>query len=334
VDETVPQTFRDSLAYHLYMLYSLMFLVESEQGKGIVKDKNDSDSALVASCRLQAIKAFLRVTECMSERRAFLWSRGVPGEAVIMLPCRISYVLLEKATGVVIRKTMCGDQALHILQVTVKSYDNLLTSVSVALLDLMHSHEHMAQLVAELVFQTSDGQLHSNNRLGIELIKETGRIQGNEEKASGIKFVAPFFTELSRLQPRLVHANFAHWLPHLNAESYSIRSAIVAAIAHLLIFIDNEKEVCTSSSESASPTEDTPPTSRLDRTKTRDAFLDLLMERMFDVSSFTRAAVMKSWIRLVEANALPVDRVHSVARAAVERLQDKTVIVRKHAMQV
>ena len=72
----------------------------------------------------------------------------------------------------------------------------------------------------------------------------------------------------------------------------------------------------------------------IDNSKTRNSLLDILTERAYDVSSYTRAAVLKAWIRLTEAGALPKERVIPITKLAMDRLQDKAVIVRKQSMQV
>eukprot|EP00593_Proboscia_inermis_P006340 CAMPEP_0171317500 /NCGR_PEP_ID=MMETSP0816-20121228/81080_1 /TAXON_ID=420281 /ORGANISM="Proboscia inermis, Strain CCAP1064/1" /LENGTH=74 /DNA_ID=CAMNT_0011810819 /DNA_START=24 /DNA_END=244 /DNA_ORIENTATION=- len=42
--------------------------------------------------------------------------------------------------------------------------------------------------------------------------------------------------------------------------------------------------------------------------KNRDALLDILIKCTHDVSSFTRAAVLKSFAQLTESDSLPLDR--------------------------
>ena len=306
-EETVPQTFRDAFAYHLYMLYSLMFILESSQ---------QDFEALRATCA----NTMLLAATTMANYRSILWQRGVPDEAVVNLPCRIAYCLLEKAKGVVARRTVCGDQALQMLAVTVDAHDCLLTAVAAALMDLMHSHEHMAALTAELVVQKM-----KDERLGTELLREMGRLDGsggggNNAKASCIKFVAPLVSEVANRNPKLVLQNLSHLLPLLENEPYNLRSAIVTAMAHILEYLGKHNETVEDG--------------HVDTTKTRDNLLDLLTERVYDVSSFTRAAVLKAWISLVQTRSLPKERVLSVTKLAMDRLQDKTVMGRKQAMQV
>lgn len=64
----------------------------------------------------------------------------------------------------------------------------------------------------------------------------------------------------------------------------------------------------------------------------RDELLDILSERVRDINSFTRAAVLRVWCTLLEKEAVPVNRIGSVAELGVDRLIDKTAVVRKSAI--
>jgi condensin complex subunit 1 len=64
----------------------------------------------------------------------------------------------------------------------------------------------------------------------------------------------------------------------------------------------------------------------------RDELLDILMERVRDINSFTRAAALRVWSTLLENEAIPVNRIGSVAEVGVDRLYDKTAVVRKGAI--
>ena len=64
---------------------------------------------------------------------------------------------------------------------------------------------------------------------------------------------------------------------------------------------------------------------------TRNTFLTLLKERMYDVTAFTRSCCLKMWTRLCEMNAIPISRVLPVTEIAIGRLSDKSAIVRKSA---
>ena len=334
----VSQEFRDAFACHLYMLFSAMFFMESEAkigsglkagGRRAESQEGDETVAMRASCA----ESMLVAAKSMGQNRNKLWKRGVPDDTIVVLPCRISYQMLESATGVLARKAASGDTALAMIAATVDSCESLLGTILAALMDMMHSYEHMASICAELCCMVSETP---TNRLAIELVKEFGRLEthgqteGNSGKASGIKNVAPFIWELALRRPRLVLANISHLLPHLDSEPYCLRSAIVTSLGHIVEHIGN----CLRQLDSQDiPMEDIE-SSRPNLEKSRGALLDILEERSHDVSSYTRSAVLKAWISLTQSGTLPVERVIPVTVMAIDRLQDKTVIVRKQSLQV
>jgi len=358
--QVVPQSFRDAFACHLYMLFSIMFFTESEAKGGHGLDaKGNNNKRTVESDRAEASRAacadcMMVATKAMAKNRAKLWQRSVPDEAVVILPCRIAFQILESATGVVARKACSADAAMAMIACTVGSCtsnttnvvgsDNtstsstanngLLGTIVAALMDLMHSYEHMAPLCAELCEMVPE---QPTNQLAIELLREIGRLNtnglGDNSRASGIRNVAPFLHLLATKRPRIVLNNIAHLMPHLNSEVYNLRSSIATAIAVILSSEEGLKEG-NNNDGLRMEREDGASHEIGDAAKTRNALLDLLAERVLDVSSFTRGAVLKAWIQIVQSRALPVDRFIPVTLMAIDRLQDKTIMARRQAMQV
>jgi condensin complex subunit 1 len=347
--ETVPQSFRDAFSCHLYMLFCILFFIESEAKSeklnNTVSEKNSVESNETLKVRSACADAMLAAAQAMAKHRTVFWQRGVPDESVVVLPCRIAYQMLERATGVLARKAACAEQALGMIACTVDSADCLLSTVTAALMDLLHSYEHMAGLTAELCVMVSESP---TNRLAVELLREIGRLDtgggsgdGKASAASGIKFVAPFISELAAARPRLVLANLSYILPHMDSEPYNMRSSIVTAVAHILTHLAKQQqqqqqqpvpnEVDNSDNDDTVEEQSRAP---VDVTKSRTALLDLLMDRVYDVSSFTRATVLKALISLAASGSLPKERVLPLTKLAMDRLQDKTVMVRKQSMLV
>lgn len=332
----VSQEFRDAFACHLYMLFSVMHVMESEAkiGSGLKTagrkrtDNQESDEIVVM--RAACAEAMLLAAQKMGANRNKLWKRGVPDETITVLPCRIAYQMLESATGVIARKAASGDAAIAMIAATVDSCDALLGTILAALMDMMHSYEHIASVCSELCC------LVATNQLPIELIREVGRLDTHSQdtgKASGIKFVAPFISELALCRPRLLLANISHILPHLNSDPYYFRSAIVTALGHIVEHIG--KSLMPSAHQDAPEgNEEVIEMSQPNMEKSRGALLDILEERAHDVSSYTRSAALKAWISLIQGGSIPVKRVVPVTVFAIDRLKDKTVMVRKQALQV
>jgi condensin complex subunit 1 len=337
----VSQQFRDAFACHLYMLFCTMFFMESEAkvGSGLKtgrRNENNQEAEDMVAMRAACADAMLAAAKSMGQNRHKLWKRGVPDETVVVLPCRIAYQMLEFATGILARKAASGDTALAMIAATVDSCDALLGTTLAALMDMLHSYEHMASICAELCCMVSE---KPTNKLAIELIREVGRLDthghqtgGDSSKASGIKYVAPFIWELAIRRPRLVLANISHLLPHLDSDPYNLRSAIVTALGHIVEHIG--KSLQPSESQEPNEISEDSETSRVNLEKSRGALLEILEARSHDVSSYTRSAVLKAWISLTQSGSLPVGRVIPTVVLAIDRLHDKTVMVRKQALQV
>jgi condensin complex subunit 1 len=319
------------------MLFSIMFYAESEAkiGKNLKSGSgNKKDNAVEsqsASTRTACAEAMSVAARAMAKNKGKLWRRSVPDEAVIILPCRIAFQMLETATGVVARKVSSADLAMDMIASAADSSDGVLSTIVAALMDLMHSYEHMAQLCAQLCCMVSE---KPTNRLANDLLREIGRLNtsgmaGNDAggKASGIRNVAPFISYLAALRPRLVLNNMAHLMPHLDSEVHNLRSAIVTAIANIL-----SKPGGSLHGEKVSGDEEENQDGL--GAANRSSLLDILRERVRDVSSFTRATALKAWISLVQARSLPVEWYIPVTELAIDRLNDKTIVVRRQSMQV
>lgn len=357
--QVVPTSFRDALACHLYMLFSAQSTLESEvkhadkpTNRGRSKSKNKDtclEETVFAEARENCATAMLVAATIMGKCISRLWKRAVPDEDIVALPCRVAYQMLENSNGVNARKASSGSAALQIIAATVDSVPCLMNTIVAALVDLLHSCEHMAALVAELCCLVCEVP---NNSLANELLREIGRMDtrantasGNDAngKASGIKNVAPFISELAAVRPRIVLASISVILPHLDSEPYNLRSSILNAIGHIIVeTVKTEKQGMTNSETSAitNTTSDEDENSTgvksasIDFKKSRDALLDVLTERVYDVTSFTRVAALKTWAHLISMDCLPLNRVLSVTELAIDRLQDKASSVRRNAMQV
>lgn len=325
--ETLPQNFRDAFSSHVYMLYSFMFLTESHAANA-VKSQKPTDALMLQ--RSTCTETMLLATEVMVDYKAILWQRGVADEAVVLLPCRSAYYLLERSTGVQAKKALCGEEAMEIIAKSVAPKDAPLTPVVATLMDLMHSHEHMAPVVAEIA-----GKLSQSEQLAVELLREYGHLDGSgDARANGVKNIAPFVVEIATLNPRIVFQQLPHLLHHFQTEAYHFRSALVNAIYHVLQYMYLEETKGKKRQDKLQMEESSVESTGRNFTKSRNKMLDHLTERVFDTSSFTRSTVLKAWVNLTVNKLLPKDRIIPATRMAMDRLNDKTVLVRKQAMQV
>ena len=250
----------------------------------------------------------------------------------------------------------------------------LITSTTVGLVSALTTHDHAASVAADIVVlwgsssssadaqdvnTAADAQSVAAEEEGrrplcagaaSDLLRELGRMGGGgggadnnsstggiPRDSAGMRRAASFIVEVSDRLPSLVLSNVSVLLPFLEADAYTLRSALVTALGNIVGRVFNASRMgvtastggdnATASAAAAAAANNTSVMSE----KTRDALLDTLLARAMDVHSLTRAAVLKAWVALVEAGAVPPERLADVARLAVGRVCDKGAMVRRAA---
>ncbi|KAL0359611.1 UNVERIFIED_CONTAM: Condensin complex subunit, partial [Sesamum angustifolium] len=111
-----------------------------------------------------------------------------------------------------------------------------------------------------------------------------------------------FLVELADRLPKLLSTNIGLLVPHFGGESYKIRNALVGVLGKLIAkaFNDVEGEVSSKST----------------RLRTKQAMLEILLERCRDVSAYTRSRVLQVWAELCEEHSLSIGLWNEVAAVA------------------
>lgn len=189
-----------------------------------------------------------------------------------------------------------------------------------SIMHLIHKYDfvvtHMADMVAGAEKKYADGSLASS------LIREIGRTSPKDyvKDTSGAENIGRFLVELADRLPKLISTNIGVLVPHFGGESYKIRNALVGVLGKLVAkaFKDVEGEV---SSKSV-------------RLRTKQAMLEILLERCRDVSAYTRSRVLQVWSELCEEHSVSIGLWNEVAEIAAGRLEDKSAMVRKSALNL
>jgi condensin complex subunit 1 len=186
----------------------------------------------------------------------------------------------------------------------------------------------LAELLGE--YQMID-QLKGTSFIGA-IVREIGKLDADSfgKDSTSSKSVGLFLESLAEHAPTAVLANVSVLLSHLDLDNYVIRNGVVQLIGKLLLFLHQK----VTEEETERSEEDRNERVKSNSGKTRDSLLDLLKERVNDVSSYTRSRVLQTWKELADQNAIPVRFFAVVCNCAVERLDDKSLIVSKGAIQL
>ncbi|CAK9322761.1 unnamed protein product [Citrullus colocynthis] len=194
------------------------------------------------------------------------------------------------------------------------------TQSCASIMHLIHKYDyvvtHMADAVAGAEKKYSDGIL------AISLIRDIGRTNPKEyvKDTAGAENIGRFLVELADRLPKLFSTNIGLLIPHFGGESYKMRNALVGVLGKLTVkaFCDIEGEQSCKSV----------------RLRSKQAMLEILLERCRDVSAYTRSRVLQVWAELCEAHSVSIGLWNEVAAVAAGRLEDKSAIVRKSALQL
>ncbi|CAE7764109.1 Ncapd2, partial [Symbiodinium microadriaticum] len=214
------------------------------------------------------------------------------------------------------------------------SHGSGVSSFVTALVECVSRHEHMGPVVAELCCAARVG-----SAVCAELMNEVGGMNITELSKSGgaaVKNVGIFLTSVAEMGPEVITLYLPLIMNHLDSDVYQIRSAIVTVMGFTIAFIYRQvkNSLTEEGADDFGANEDQEGRSVNIRSlvRIREDMLDILVERARDTSSYTRAAVLRTWTFLVEAEALPITRIGSIAEVALDRLNDKTAAVRKGAL--
>lgn len=195
-----------------------------------------------------------------------------------------------------------------------------LAQTSASIIHMLHKYDFVVNAMADAVAGAE--RKYADGSLATSIIREIGRSNPKDyvKDTAGAENIGRFLVELSERLPKLISTNIGILVPHFGGESYKIRNALVGVLGKLVskAFKEDEGEV---SSKSV-------------RLRTKQAMLEILLERCRDVSAYTRSKVLQVWSELCEEHSVPIGLWNEVAKVAAGRLEDKSAIVRKSALNL
>ncbi|XP_021252367.1 condensin complex subunit 1 [Numida meleagris] len=244
-----------------------------------------------------------------------LWSGLVVEEELVSLLTGCCYRILENSNIGLQKYRATREAAMHLLATALTHYDHMF-SATLKITQMLQHFEHVAPVFAQAV--TLWATEYGLKSIVGELLREIGQKCPQEltRDTSGIKGYAVFITELAEKIPALVLSNMSVLLRHLDGENYTMRNAILSAMAEVLLQVLNGDQL----EEAARGT--------------RDHFLNTLQAHICDVNGFVRSRVLQLFTRIVQSKVLPLTQFLCVVSLAVGRLKDKSVVVVKNAIQL
>ncbi|XP_031102212.1 condensin complex subunit 1 [Ipomoea triloba] len=265
----------------------------------------------------QRARILILIANSLEINLSLLFGSSDPDENYLSFILKNTFSMYEKAT---LLKDSDTKGALSRIIATCATKFHFAAQACASILHLIHKYDytvsHLADAVAGAEKKYGDGSL------AISLIREIGRTNPKDyvKDTVGAENIGRFLVELADQLPKLVSTNVGLLIPHFGGESYKIRNALVGVLGKLVAkaFNDAEGEVSSKSI----------------RLRTKQAMLEILLERCRDVSAYTRSRVLQVWAELCEEHSVSIGMWNEVAALAAGRLEDKSAIVRKSALNL
>ena len=324
-----------------------------KHGKNKKKSKEDNDAkAMVKKWEEICLLAITTMSTISQFNFAKLWPLGVPEENFVNMFWKTGIFLFERSSKTHKAGEM-QDATIRLIAVTARKFPGMRTAIVAGLLQLMsrESTEGTSKLAGPVCNIMTFLQTQFEDKgLTVELLKEIGEMalydgaQDSKSLGQCCRNIGQFIVELSTNAPSVLLANLSYILPQLDKASYPLRSFICEALGNLVIGL--HKGVFTEQPTPATPEEAEAENTALNNElknmvkdkasgrQTRDTLIDLLLERCRDRTSFTRAAVLKTWTRMVDAQAIPVKMILRVTKMTSRHLLDNSSLVRKAGIQL
>lgn len=217
------------------------------------------------------------------------------------------------------------DKIFEILQIIVTKYQNiqiLLIKLTTKIVNLIYNQEALVGNLSEFVNIATNGSDSNMNKLAVDIVQEISKTiyENQNSDSQGLKNVGKFLVNLSEKSPKIMFANMSYLINLFNCESYVIRNSLVEILANIIVNF-----LCRSDNISNVDV-------RNSYIKSKENYIGILFERIYDKNSFCRSKVLQIFDRLCENNTISLDNYLKLLNEASRRLKDDKSQVRKRAV--
>ncbi|CAI0374530.1 unnamed protein product [Linum tenue] len=313
---------RNAFKIYTFFLVSIVLLEEAS-----ISSSNNNSKVPATSRKRQAVHSWNwdpqrgrilnLIANSLEINLSLLFGSTDPDENYLAFMVKNALSMFENST--LLKDSETRDPLCRILGTCATKY-HYTAQASASIMHLIHKHDFVVTSMADTAAWAE--KKYADGTLAYSLIREIGRTNPKSyvKDSAGAENVGRFLVELAERLPNLMSTNVGLVIPHFGGDSYKIRNALVSVLGKLVVkaFKDMEGEVSSKSI----------------RLRTKQAMLEILLERCRDVSAYTRGRTLHVWGELCEEHAISIGFWNEVATVAAGRLEDKSSIVRKAALSL
>uniref|UniRef100_A0ACD5WMZ2 Uncharacterized protein n=1 Tax=Avena sativa TaxID=4498 RepID=A0ACD5WMZ2_AVESA len=312
---------RNALKIYSFFLLSIVITQESSADSGtgakVTTHGRKKNPVYAWNWEAQRGRIMNLVANSLEVDLTFLFGPGGADERYLSFVSKCTFVLFENQSVLKDEETRKG--LCRIIGAIATKHQRI-SQTNASVLHLIHKYDFTVAYLAEAVAAAE--KKFGDGSLAISLIREIGRTDPKDyvRDGAGADNVGRFLVELADRLPKLMSTNLGVLIPHFGGESYKIRNSLVGVLGKLAAKAFKDVDGNNSAHNI--------------RLRSKQAMLEILIERCRDVSAYTRSRVLQVWAELCEENAISIGLWNEVASVASGRLEDKSAIVRKSALQL
>nr|XP_045604996.1 condensin complex subunit 1-like [Procambarus clarkii] len=244
-----------------------------------------------------------------------LWEPPIMEEDFVNLIANCCYKILESPSMNLARTKPTRDSIFQIIGTLIKKFNHGL-GCALKLMQLLQHFEHMVTPAAQGVILLVES--FGIKSVVAELVREISKVDARDllKDTSGLRNFSQFLMEVSDKCPQVVMPSLSLLINFLHEEAQSMRNCVLSILGSLVLKVLSGEDLDFKSKE------------------LRDQCLDHLEDHIHDVHAFVRSKVLQIWNELITEKAVPLRRQHRILKLVLGRLQDKSSIVRKNAVQL
>ncbi|CAA22886.1 condensin complex non-SMC subunit Cnd1 [Schizosaccharomyces pombe] len=243
-----------------------------------------------------------------------VWTTSSERDMFLSLFLKPIYTLMESEIN--IKNASFRSRLFNIIGLAVQ-FHNHTTAAETNIIQNLQYFEHLSEYAADLVHIVTV-QFNSVT-LAEGIIRTLCSLEFNDNDVKGPKQVALFLVRLSSLIPNLCLKQLTQLVKLLDSESYTLRCAIIEVLANVVIDqIHDEAQNEMSESVPA----------------TVQSLMDLLSERLLDISPYCRTKVLHVFIKIFDLPIKYPRKRQEIAELVIRCLQDRSSHVRRNAIKL
>ncbi|ALC40848.1 CAP-D2 [Drosophila busckii] len=251
------------------------------------------------------------VLQCPLEK---LWNPPIADENFVCMICDICYRTLELVPPRNDNQHIL-DSVFQIFGTAIKRYNHAITFPA-RILQILRSTEHAANAIANGIVLLNE-QYNISSVFSIIVKDMVEELLLDSSDSSLARNFSHFLTEYSAIAPQMIIPHLSKQIDELlDCESHVLRNCVLQIMGDAVVSELTSEELSEELKE------------------TRNEFLDNLLAHIMDISAHVRTKVLNVWHRLKEEHAIPLVYNNKVLSGAVGRLDDKSSLVRKSAIQL